>query len=539
MEQAVSLFRINQTGYAAGLPVQAAVLTKDPVVLRDAEGNTIPFAACHIPEPDEASGDQVTLVDLGMLNEGAYTLECAEDRRMLTVSAKPWGAVTNALIKGLYYQRCGCELRPEHAGVYSHPACHTAPATDWEDRSIRRRVSGGWHDAGDYGKYVGPGAVTVGHLLYAWKLFPEGCQDPLNIPETGNGVPDILNEAWYELEWMLQMQRSDGAFHHKLTKERFAPFIMPQDDQEPEYLIPAAHCATAAACACLALASRTYKAFDEAFSNRMLLSAGRAWEWLQRHTDDFKPYRNPEGVYTGWYGERTDRDDRYWAACELFATTGEGVYRNAAEELYAAGQNLTQFGWSDVGGMGALCCLSDLGEKAGEILYTRLKEDFLRQSEEALKLSRKSGYGTALAPDRYVWGSILPILSNAMAMIINTQLTGRQDMRDAALLQWHYALGLNALDLCFVTGFGERTVLHPHHRPSEADGIEAPVPGLIAGGPNKVFPMPMTKEKLAPEIPPAKYYTDETFSADTNEIAIYWNSPAIFTGAYFNSLSGK
>ena len=536
MTQDTAVFRINQTGYAEGLPVYAAALTKGSVTLKDEAGNCV-FLKDAIPTKDEASGDEVTLVNLGQLTAGNYTLESAEGKRALTVSEKPWRAVTNALIKGLYYQRCGCELKPEHAGIYSHPACHTAPAADWEDRSVLRRVTGGWHDAGDYGKYVGPGAVTVGHMLYAWKLFPEGCSDDLNIPETGNGVPDILNEARYELEWMLQMQRSDGAFHHKLTKARFAPFIMPQDDKEPEYLMPVGHCATASACACLALAYRVYSGFDEAVANRMLLAARRAWEWLMKHTDDYMPFRNPEGVFTGWYGERTDKDDRFWAACEMFAATGETVYRTEAERLYAEGQQLTAFGWADVGGMGALCCLFDMGEKAGEVLYGRLKEEFLRQSEEALKLSQGSGYGTALAPNKYEWGSILPILSNAMAMVMNSLLTGDQEMRNAALKQWDYALGMNALDICFVTGFGERRVMHPHHRPSDADGIEEPVPGLISGGPNNLMTFPMTKEKMG-NTPPAKYFVEETFSADTNEIAIYWNSPAIFVGAFFNSLKG-
>ena len=537
MAQETSVFRINQTGYAEGLPVYAAVLAKAPVTLKDAAGKIIPIEENAMPRPDEASGDEVALANLGELKAGTYTLESAEGQRTLSVSEKPWKAVTNALIKGLYYQRCGCELKPEHAGIYSHPACHTAPASDWEDRSVLRRVTGGWHDAGDYGKYVGPGAVTVGHMLYAWKLFPEGCSDDLNIPETGNGMPDILNEARYELEWMLQMQRSDGAFHHKLTKARFAPFIMPQDDKEPEYLMPIGHCATASACACLALAYRVYGAFDEAFANRMLLAARRAWDWLMKHTTDYVPFRNPEGVFTGWYGEKTDKDDRFWAACEMFAATGETEYRAEAERLYAEGQQLTAFGWADVGGMGALCCLFELGDKAGEVLYNRLKEDFLRQSEEALKLSQESGYGTALAPNKYEWGSILPILSNAMAMIMNALLTGQEKMRNAALKQWDYALGMNALDICFVTGFGERRVMHPHHRPSDADGIEEPVPGLISGGPNNLMTFPMTKEKMG-DTPPAKYYVEETFSADTNEIAIYWNSPAIFVGACFNSLKG-
>ena len=528
--------RVNQTGYAVGLPIQAAVIADAAVCLRDAKGNIIKEWVLSPSSVDAASGEKVALLDLSPLPEGSYVLENGGERRGIRVEKRPWEAVTAALIKGLYYQRCGCALEEVHAGIYAHSACHTAIATDWQDRTVCRKVIGGWHDAGDYGKYTGPGAVTAAHLLYAWKLFPKGCPDMLNLPETGNGVPDILNEARYELEWLLQMQRTEGAFHHKLTKASFAPFIMPQEDLEKEYLMPVSHCASGAACACLALGSRVYRTYDAAFANRMLLSALRAWNWLEAHPD-FIPFQNPEGVRTGQYGDRSDRDERFWAACELLAATGEDRFRQAAEELYAAGQNLTHMGWADVGGLGMLCCLFDLREKAGPILYTQLKQDFLLQSEQALALSRASGYGTALAVDGYVWGSILPVMGNAMAMILNERLTGRKDMLSGALLQWHYALGMNALDTCFVTGFGERQILHPHHRPSGADGIDAPVPGLISGGPNKRFPYPGTREKLGEQTPPAKYFLDETPSADTNEIAIYWNSPAIFVGAYFNALS--
>ena len=238
MHSEPSVFRINQSGYASGLPVIAAVLGNRPVTLKNAAGEIVRSAAFDAPQTDPASGDAVSLVALGVLETGTYDLESDAGRRRLTVCASPWNTVTHALIKGLYYQRCGCGLLPEHAGVYAHPPCHTAPAQEWTDQSVSRRITGGWHDAGDYGKYVAPGAVTVAHLLYTWKLFPQGCGDDLNIPETGNGLPDILNEARFELEWILQMQRSDGSFHHKLTKSHFAAFIMPQDDLEQEYLMP-------------------------------------------------------------------------------------------------------------------------------------------------------------------------------------------------------------------------------------------------------------------------------------------------------------
>ena len=529
-----SVFRINQAGYAAGLPVLAAVLAEGDVILEDREGNTVRRIDGVKTKIDEASQDQVALVDLGILDEGSYTLRCGEHQREISVRRGAWREAGNALIKGLYYQRCGCELKKEHAGPYAHGACHTGLATDWNDRTVRCLVTGGWHDAGDYGKYTGPGAVTAAHLMYAWKLFPRGCGDDLQIPETGNGMPDILNETKYELDWLLKMQRPSGGFHHKLTKDHFAGFIMPEADRDPEYMMPESHCATGAACACMALASRVYRKWNEGFANNALLSALRAWEWLQEHDADFVPFRNPEGVHTGQYGDGRDRDERFWAACELFAATGEERFRKAAESLYAEGQHLTQFGWADVGGLGALCCLTELKEKGGSVLWDQLKEDFLRESEHPLQMVHASGYGTALTKDMYIWGSILPVMGNAMTMILNTLLTGREDMRNGALGQLNYAMGLNALDICFVTGLGENRVMHPHHRPSAADGVEDPVPGLISGGPNKNWPYGVTKEKLGGDVPPAKYFLDETPSADTNEIAIYWNSPAIFTFAFFN-----
>lgn len=394
-----------------------------------------------------SSGDRVVYADFSALTApGKYRIRVAGagESYDFTIGSDVFDSALTDTLRMFYLQRCGSELGEDLAGDFSHSACHTDEARVYGGNRYVD-VSGGWHDAGDYGKYVGPGAVTVGHLLYAWKLFPDGCSDILNIPESGNGIPDILNEARYELDWLLKMQRSDGAFHHKLTKDHFAPFIMPQDDLDPEYLMPVSHCATASASACLALASRIYSAYDSDFSAAALSAAVRGWTWLEEN-HDFVPFRNPDGVRTGGYGERTDSDDRFWAACELFASTGEERFRISAEALYREGQNLTQFGWADVGGMGALCCLFDLKNRAGDILYSSLQEDFLRQSETALLLSAASGYGTSISPDRYVWGSILPIMSNAVSMILNFLITGREDMRNAAMLQWNYALGMNALD---------------------------------------------------------------------------------------------
>ncbi|MCR4720750.1 MAG: glycoside hydrolase family 9 protein [Lachnospiraceae bacterium] len=571
----LNTIRINQNGYSVLLPKYIAVLEEKPVYLYDTNDNLISEYQYPGLTYDEASGDNVYMIDLGDIPIGKYTLKCGGSSAGITVSDKPFEVLVNSLIKGLYYQRCGCELESRHAGIFTHKACHTAPAAVWEDRSQKKLVTGGWHDAGDYGKYVSPGAVTVGHMLYAYLLFADGCSDDVNIPETGNGTPDILNEARYELEWILKMQREDGAFYHKLTKDHFAPFIMPEDDTDPEYLIAPSHCATADAVAVLALASRIYKKFDPGFSYRTLKSALMGSEWLVAN-QNFKPYINPEGVMTGPYGDVNVIDELFWACCELFATTGEKAYLSEAERLFInakdmdndttgnclfkemlkkqktaaeefrkrfphwnipkiSGLNTTEFGWADVSGLGALCCLFCLKENAGPILYGDLKKDFLERSEKALSCVNESRYRTALAVEDYVWGSMLNVMNKAMTMTVDYLLTGNEDMRNGALSQIDYALGLNALDLSFVTGIGTRSVQNPHHRPSGADGIKAPVPGFVVGGPNNKWTYPETKERLK-NTPAAKYYIDETQFADMNEVAIYWNSPMIFVAAFFNTI---
>ncbi|MCR5431510.1 MAG: glycoside hydrolase family 9 protein [Lachnospiraceae bacterium] len=592
-----NLIRVNQNAYSVKLPKYIAVLEEKPVILCDRNENPIKEYACPKLAFDEASGDNVAVIDLGDIPVGAYVIKCGDSRADICVSESAFTELTKSLIKALYYQRCGCELKPGHAGIFTHKACHTAPAADWADKTKKKSVIGGWHDAGDYGKYVSPGAVTVAHMLYAYLLFAKGCSDDINIPETGNNVPDILNEARYELDWILKMQREDGAFYHKLTKDHFAPFIMPEDDTDPEYLIPPTHCATADAVAVLALASRIYDEFDHAFSEKALSSAVSGWKWLVSN-QNFSPYMNPEGVRTGPYGDSRVIDELFWAACELFAATGDNAYAAEAEKLYIyardagcdtgsgtnsdagcdtgsgansdagatqntifkemlekqeiaaeeikkkfphwhtsklSGLNTTEFGWSDVSGLGALCCLFSLKEKGGSVLYDELMEDFLKRSEKALERVNASIYRTALKTDEYHWGSILVVMNNAMSMIVNYLLTGREDMKNGALSQLDYSLGLNALDISFITGFGVRSVQNPHHRPSGADGIDAPVPGFIVGGPNKQWTYPETKERLG-DTPAAKYYLDETPSADTNEVAIYWNSPVIFVAAFFAAL---
>jgi endoglucanase len=171
----------------------------------------------------------------------------------------------------------------------------------------------------------------------------------------------------------------------------------------------------------------------------------------------------------------------------------------------------------------------------GEFIAS-LQKRFIQDADSSLALSQKSGYGTALEANHYGWGSILPIMNNAIVMICACIITGEEKYRNTAQYQLNYLLGMNATGYSFVTGFGERAFRFPHHRPSFADGIDAPVPGLVSGGPNKLHPDHAAKMTIPPDTSSAKFYIDFTASASSNENAIYWNSPAVFVAAYFDSL---
>jgi endoglucanase len=533
----------NQTGYDPHLPKKAILSGKGAhcMIINERGADGKPFEPVLSPALyDEASGDTALVADFSSLTEpGRYYLIADGERVIIEIKEKPYRALGNALIKGLYYQRCGCELTEQYAGPYRHGVCHSGKAVlvkdDGEtDSNTVIDCAGGWHDAGDYGRYIVPAAVAVSHLLYAYELFPQVCQDPLDIPESGNGVPDILNECRYELEWMLKMQSADGGVHHKVATRYFAPFIMPEHDKEDLLLFRVSHCSTAGFAATVAQASRVYRPGDAAFAARLLDAAEKAWNWLEANPV-FEPFVNPPNVSSGVYGDSSCEDELFWASTELYSVTGEARYFNAMKKRVDK-VDVCRFGLRETAGFGALCCLLIMKEKLDGEFLASLKKRFLKGVDSFVALTQKSAYGTALGADSYVWGSILPIMNNAIAMICACLSTGETQYRNAAQNQLDYLLGMNATGYSFVTGFGTRPFRFPHHRPSYADGVDDPVPGLVSGGPNKANPDSASKMTIPPDTPPAKFYLDYTPTASANEIAIYWNSPAAFVTAYFNAL---
>lgn len=489
---------------------------------------------------DAASGDYVRVADFSRITQDdTYYVqnELGERSHCFRIGQDVYRAIQKDMTKALYYQRCGCELQEAYAGVYTHPVCHAHKAVLWADHGVEKEVSGGWHDAGDYGRYISPAAVAVGHLLYAYQMFPDSFKDDLNIPESGNGVPDVLNECRYELEWMLKMQDEEGGAYHKLTSERHADFIMPQEDHAQFYLFPVSSMATADYAASMALASRVYRAYDGAFADRLWAAAKKAYEWLECHPE-YVGFRNPESCNTGEYDDVCDLDERLWAAAEMLVTTGEVKYQEQMDKLLKEDLTKTDFGWTDVSGFAALAILTDQSHRASAESAADLKNAVLAEADRLVNVAAQSGYGVAMEPEDYVWGSNMVVLNRGMLLVLAALVTEQEDRKSAyeqtALAQLDYLLGMNAVDYSYVTGYGEHAYRNPHNRPTECDGIELPMPGWVSGGPFKTPCDEVGKEHIPEGTPPMKCYLDHAACYSLNEITIYWNTPAVFVTAYFN-----
>ncbi len=493
---------------------------------------------------DGATGSPVRRGDFSPFQRsGTYRISVAggETSEPFSIADTVYNQVYRKALRGYFFQRCGSELRAANAGVYQHPACHLLDGVfhPSADTSGYRITTGGWHDAGDYGKYVVNAGVTVGTLLMGYEYFSEKFnQDDLNIPGSGNGIPDILDEVRYELAWLLTMQGEDGGVYFKVTHSQFEGFIMPQNDGGARYIYQVSSTATADFAAVMARGARVYQAFDTTFAQACSLAAVRAWSYLTAHPTIVPSggFRNPTGTSTGEYGDGSDSDERLWAAAELFVTTGDELY-NAYFIFYygASGIFGSAMSWQNVRSLAHLTYMKSQQPTTDEPIRSQLRDALISYCQSQVSKRNTSGYHVLLQPGEYTWGSNASPLNSAILMIMGYTVSQTSLYNDIAADQLHYVLGANALNFSFVTGVGSRSPRQPHHRPSASDGIPDPVPGLLVGGPDQYRDDPLLRALFTASTPPALCYVDSLPSYASNEVAINWNAPLVFLAGYFNS----
>ena len=548
------VIKLNQVGY---YPQQEKMIVIEgnasKVIVTDANGKTVAVGKRVAQTTSPISKKRRTTFDVSSITApGTYTVKAGKQTATMFVSDHALDALGAAAIKSFYYQRTAMPLTKEFAGQWARPAGHPDtnvmihPAAASSNRPAGTVISSpkGWYDAGDYNKYVVNSAFSMGLMMAMYELMPDYfAKQTVDIPEKGNATPDLLDENMWNLDWLFTMQDVDGGAYHKLTTPSFEDFVKPTECKQQRYMTQKSTCATLDLAAIMAKCSRLYANNTDypGVDVRALNAAKMAYEWAKKNPtlyyeqDELNKKYEPK-VSTGTYGDGKATDEFFWAAVELYLATGEKQYLDDAVK-YAP----KQFGtpsWGDVAALGtyALATAKNLPAEAQQLKAQQEQTilDYAKSvtSIDLAKTSFYSPYGNK-AKDFY-WGcNSEGCGAQGISLLFAYKLSGNADYLKNAYRDADYMLGRNATGYCYVTGFGEKSPMHPHHRLSESDGIVAPVPGLLVGGPN-----PGQQDKPAATY--ASDYADESYSDSTpsyasNEIAINWSATLV---AFINGLIG-
>jgi len=542
---------VNQLGFPPGAAKWAAApsTAAESFTVRDAASGrdvlTGPLGPATRWAPAASS---VRLADLSALaRPGTYRVHVdgAADSPPFVVADDPYAALTAGALRAYYFNRASIALDPRFAGTQARPAghpdthvlVHASAASASRPEGTVISSPRGWYDAGDYNKYIVNSGVTIYELLAAYEHFPGFFKSlPVGLPESGNGAPDILDEAAWNLEWMLTMQDpADGGVYHKLTNKQFDGVVMPHEARGERYVVSKSTAATLDFAAVMAMASRVYAPHDKAWpgmSRRMLAAAQSAWTWAQAHPAQI--YQEPPDIHTGTYADSHVEDEFAWAAAELYIATRDDGYWTA---MHAAQAPMAVPGWGDVGGL-AWISLAQHRSELTPIADRALIERRIRAlSGELLADWEASPYRLSMRDADFGWGSNAHALNRALVMIQGYRLDGDRRLLDAAQSTLDYVLGRNPLGMSMVTGFGASSPQHPHHRPSMARGDRGRVPGFLVGGPNPGQQDAKGCKHAYASSAPALSYLDADCAYASNEVAINWNAPLVYVSAALAALT--
>ena len=534
--------RVNQIGYLPSAEKLAVVVSSSSTefkVFREDKTREVFSGSLTAAKSWSQSGEMVRIADFSELKySGKFVLYVSDKgySHPFEIKEGNFTAVTKASIKAFYFNRASMALEEAYAGVYKRPAGHpddkvvVLPSAASSGRPAGTVISTpyGWYDAGDYNKYIVNSGISTFSLLAAYERFPELYDTlKLNIPESSNNIPDILDEAYWNIRWMATMQDpADGGVYNKTTNANFDGFVMPNRATAARYVVAKGTAATLDFAAIMAMSARIYKTYYPEFANECLTKAELAWNWAKANSN--VPFNNPgsEGGYpavvTGGYGDNTFTDELFWAASELYITTQKSIYYKDIN--LNLGFNLP--GWPNVQTLGILS-LAGHRKSLPTITDTTKIKKILVDLANGFVTYRENTSPYKIPNNAFHWGSNSVPANQGMILLSAFLINPDKKYFDAALSAFDYLLGRNATTYCFVTGYGSKYPKKIHHRPSGADGIAEPIPGFLAGGPNPGNTYDCGNSSYPTTIP-ARCFIDEECSYSTNEIAINWNAPLVF-----------
>jgi endoglucanase len=564
--------RVNQVGYLPDEPKSAVVKDTPQAPLEwqlvDASNAVVASGKSRPAGEDVAAGELVQVIDFSAFKTPGkgYRIRIGKDESApFEIGRGIYQKLKYDALAFFYQQRSGVEIAMPYAGSaqWARPAGHLSdkrvPCAPEARCDYSLDVSGGWYDAGDQGKYVVNAGIAVWTLQneyerarYLGKNVEDFADGTMNIPERKNGVPDLLDEARFEVEWMLRMQVPPGKpmagmVHHKIHDVTWAPIPMrPSEDDIKRYLRPVSTAATLNLAAAAAQASRLWKTFDPAFSKTSLEAAEVAWRAAKQYPDVASESDVKGG---GSYGDSTFSDEFYWAAAELFITTGKAEYQKELAEsphqstlTVNAGGGSSSMSWDQVAALGKIS-LAVVPNGLGKAAIDDQRRQIVGAANVYLGYSRRGAYHVSFASQtRYPWGSNSFVLNDMIIMGLAYDFTRDPKYVVGVVEGMDYLLGRNPKAQSYVSGYGARSLHNPHHRfwAHEKDATFPSVPpGIVSGGPNSGVEDPYARQLGLSGCAPQQCYVDDIESWSTNEIAINWNAPLAWVAAFLDDVSRR
>lgn len=423
-------------------------------------------------------------------------------------------------IKSFYYQRSGIELKEEQAGKWKRPLAHRDDSLKFHKMMNRQdswNGAGGWYDAGDYGKYIVNGGVSLFTLLLACKLCESESFVGYNNFQSDFEQPfSLLEETKYELDFFLRMQDTDGGVFFKVSPVRWDGFISPteSDAMQKRLVLGKSTTSTLNFAATLAFAYDVFLKKDPEFAETCKVKALQAFKWAKENPS--VPYpNNTEG--SGPYADFRYEDEFFWARGVLSYL---GLLEKDDQNLLNESMKKIppKFGadWRDTENLGWIMLALSGNEEA--------KRALIETADKILSAEERNAYHVSL--DEFRWGSNGDIANHSLTLALAYSWTHKEKYLAGAISGLDFIYGKNPVLTCFVTGSAESSPKTPHHRLSHSDNVEEPIPGLLVGGINSDR-QDMHRLPKYPSILPGFSYTDERCSFASNETAINWNAPLL------------
>jgi len=516
--------KLNSLGFLSAAQKKATITAEcsDFTLKRTTSGETVYSGKATGPLHQNDVGQDVWIADFSNVKDkGKFYLDVPGVGRSyeFEIGDKVYDFALYTAMRGFYLWRCGTGVQGTHNGItYAHLACHTNDGYEdyVGDKGSKRDGVGGWHDAGDYGKYTVNAGATVGVLFLAWDHFQDRLSDiALDLPETATGYPDFLKELKWETDWLLKMPYSDGSgrVSHKLTRLNFSRFIMPEKDTAKRFYTQWSSAATADFVAMMAMTARYFKPYDAEYAQTCLDAAMKSYAFLKDNPEDKRFERGP--FKTGSY-RTSDSDDRLWAAAEMWETTGDPEYLQDFEERAGVSRNKIDenWDWGNLKNLGMFTYL--LSEKKGKnvALLEDVRRDLLSIADTIVAKGDKDVYGRPF--ERYYWGCNGTVARMTLTLQVANRISPNSDYVNAAMDAVGHLFGRNYYGRSYVTGLGYNPAMNPHDRRCGADGIKDPWPGYLVGGGHN-----------------ATNWKDKQGDYKTNEIAVNWQAALVYALAGF------